>query len=365
MKILHLISSSGIYGAEAVILTLMHALREGPHQGALGVFLDPSQPSVQLYNRAQAEGLETHAIECRGALDRSVPGALRLLVQQTGASLVHAHGYKADVYLYLARPEIPTVSTCHTWYDNDLALRVYGITDRFVLRSFNAVAAVSDEVRQRLLKARVRADRVALIRNGIDLHPFAHSRVAANAPLCVGLVGRLDREKGVDLFVKAAAAVLKQLPLTRFAVAGDGPDRETLQALINQLGIRDQVRLLGRQENMPSFYASLDLLVSSSRQEGLPIALLEGMASALPLVATTVGQVPAIIVHGHTGVLVPAEDVEALAGAILSLLQDPLLRERYGAAGRERIASEFSAARMAGDYLQLYERACSMSGPAQ
>jgi glycosyltransferase involved in cell wall biosynthesis len=170
-------------------------------------------------------------------------------------------------------------------------------------------------------------------------------------------VGRLSVEKGVDIFLNAAAHVLAQIPDARFVVAGDGPDRAKLDALIDELGIRGSVRLLGRRDDMPSVYASLDVMVSASRREGLSIAILEGMASRLPLVATPVGEIPAVIRNGRTGVIVPVEDPEALAEAIIGLLQDSAQRERFGSAARQRVQDEYSAARMTADYLRVYEEA--------
>ena len=363
MKILHIISSGGMYGAEAVILNMSQSLNRGPHRSILGVFSNSSQPNLQLHEAATARAIESHIVPCEGQIDLHVSRALRTLVQQTGADIVHAHGYKADVYLYLASRSLrtPIVSTCHTWYDNDLFVRLYGAIDRRVLRRFAGVVAVSEEVRQQLLKAGVPQPRVRLIRNGIDLKPFIVARnpsadaAAPRSGLTVGLVGRLSREKGIDLFLRAASAVLTQMPATNFIVIGDGPDRAALDALVRQLDIGAHVSLLGRREDMPSLYASMDIMVSASRQEGLPVALLEGMASALPLVATAVGAVPTVVRDGITGTLVPAEDIHALASAILDLLGDPQRRSIYGAAARQLIENEFSAERMTADYLHLYE----------
>jgi glycosyltransferase involved in cell wall biosynthesis len=131
--------------------------------------------------------------------------------------------------------------------------------------------------------------------------------------------------------------------------------------LIDKLSIRDNVRMLGRWDDMPAFYASLDVMVSASRQEGLPIAILEGMASRLPLVATAVGEVPTVIQDGRTGVLVPAEDPELLAAAILELLRDPAKRERVGSAARQLVEDDFSAERMTADYLRVYEDAIAVA----
>ena len=368
MKILHIISSGGMYGAEAVILNMSRTLNESGHCSVLGVFSNSSNPNTQLHERAAKEDIESHLIPCKGQMDRSVLGSIRELAVRTNADVIHAHGYKADIYVYLAlrKEGVPLISTCHTWYDNDPFVFLYGVADRFVLRSYAAVVAVSDEVKQRLLKAGVCEGNIHLVRNGIDLRPFdkAHAALRGDSTLdsalIVGLVGRLSREKGVDLFIRAAACILVEFPRARFLVLGEGPDLDKLESLIDELKIRDSLQILGRRDDMPSIYASLDLMVSASRQEGLPMAILEGMASRLPLIATAVGEVPTVVLNGRTGVLVPAESVEAISAGILELLRDTAKRERLGVAARQFIEEEFSAERMTADYLRVYEAAGRM-----
>ncbi len=102
MRVLHVISSGGMYGAEAIILNLSRSLHEAGHASALGVFSNSAQPNLQLHESALAHGIESHLVACQGQLDLSVPASIRSLVQQTGADLVHAHGYKADIYTWLA-----------------------------------------------------------------------------------------------------------------------------------------------------------------------------------------------------------------------------------------------------------------------
>jgi glycosyltransferase involved in cell wall biosynthesis len=356
-----------MYGAEAVILNMSRTLNEGSHTSILGVFSNSTNPNLQLHEAAGKEGIESHLIPCVGQIDRTVTASIRNLATQTNADIVHAHGYKADIYSYFALrgSRIPFVSTCHTWYDNNRLVTLYGKADRLVLRNYAAVVAVSDEVKQRLLNAGVREDRIHLVRNGIDLRPFDNvipslrNGSTSNQPLIVGLVGRLSIEKGVDIFLRAAAQVLAELPSTKFVVVGEGPDRDKLESLIDELKIRDNVSTLGRRDDMPSVYASLDIMVSASRQEGLPMAILEGMASGLPLIATPVGAVPTVISDGRTGVMVPPADPTLLASAILTLLKNPVQRERLGSAARKLIEDEFSASRMTADYLRVYEEALS------
>ncbi len=365
MKILHIISSGGMYGAEAVILNMSRMLNEGPHRSMLGVFLNSSNPNLQLHECAIKEGIESHQIPCDGQIDRKAIARIQELVKRTRADVVHAHGYKADLYAYFAlrASGIPLVSTCHNWIDNDPHGVFYGVLDRLILRRYARVVAVSEDVRQRLLRAGVKAEKISSIRNGIDLRFFDRASAGVKEELgwraypVAGLVGRLSAEKGVDIFLHAAARVLAHCPDAKFIVTGDGPDRAELDALIGKLGIGGSVRMLGRRDDMPSVYASLDVMVSASRREGLPIAILEGMASRLALVATPVGEIPAVIQDGITGVLAPPKDPELLAAGIIELLRDPAKRERLGSAARQRVEDEFSASRMAAEYLRVYEEA--------
>jgi glycosyltransferase involved in cell wall biosynthesis len=241
------------------------------------------------------------------------------------------------------------------------------VADRFVLRKYARVVAVSDEVKSRLLKAGVREEVIRLIRNGIDPRPFDNAVPSLREDLAtdstlVGLIGRLSWEKGIDIFLRAAARVVVEFPNAKFVVVGEGPDKDKLEQLIDELNIRGNVSMLGRRSDMPSVYASLDVMVSSSRQEGLPMAILEGMASRLPMVATAVGEVPTVVMDGQTGVLVPTEDVDSLAEGILGLLRDPARRTRFGAAARQRVEEEYSAARMTTDYLGVYTEAIAAVG---
>ena len=362
MTVLHLISSGGMYGAEAVILALSHALN---HSGDCSVIASLSNASHQLHDRARAENLNSVLLPCQGQFSPATLRALRDTVTRHGIDLVHAHGYKADIYAWAAlrNSRIPLVSTCHTWYDNDLAVRLYGALDRRVLRTYARVVAVSAEVEQRLLQSGVPSGRIRRIRNGIDMAPYsatAQQRSTADpSHPTVGLVGRLAREKGVDLFLKAAATVAVHLPDVRFIVVGEGPERGELEQQIQTLGLGNRLQLLGHQTTMPPLYAGMDLLVSASRQEGLPIALLEGMASGLPVVATAVGEVPTLVLPGKTGLLVPPGDVPALATAVTELLLNSGQRLTMGRNAHTLIQDQFSVTRMAAEYQAVYRQAAA------
>jgi glycosyltransferase involved in cell wall biosynthesis len=364
MRILHIISSGGMYGAEAVILNLSRTLNEQGHTSLLGIFSNSSNPNLQLHERALQEGIESHLISCRGQVDRTGLASIRALAASTRADLIHAHGYKADVYVYLAMrgSTMPLVSTCHTWYDDNRLVWFYGVIDRRVLRRYQAIVAVSDDVRQRLVDSGVPANRIHFIRNGIDLRPFTNARaslrhLALPGSLLIGWVGRLTYDKGPDIFLRAIAQVRPEFPTARYILVGEGPYRPEVERLLTDLALGDVVHLLGQRSDMPAVYASCDFMVSSSRQEGLPMAILEGMAAGLPWIATSVGAVPMVIHHSQNGILIAPENVGVLAKSLISMMQNPAERALMGAAARSLTESEFSAERMATDYLRVYSTA--------
>ncbi len=364
MKILHIISSGGMYGAEAVILNLSRTLNETGHSSMLGVFANAKNVNLQLHETAIAEGIESHIIPCSGQIDHGTITRLRELAIQTNADIVHAHGFKADIYSFFALHHflIPLVSTCHNWTDTDLAVSIYGAIDRFILRRYASVIAVSEAVKNRLVKAGVREENIHIIKNGIDVRPFRNASpslrgIGAEDAPAIGFVGRLSKEKGADVFLRIASRVVAEIPDAKFVLVGEGPEREALESLTDELGIGKSIFLAGRRSDMPSVYASFDLMVLSSRDEGLPMAVLEGMASGVAFVAMAVGDVPKIIEHEISGVLTSSGDVDSLASRVVSLLRNAPERQRLAEGGRRRVQEEFSAERMAANYMDVYERA--------
>ena len=356
-----------MYGAESVILNLCRSFNEEPHSSVVAVFLNYANPNLELHHRCRDEGIESHLIPSRGPVDWRAIRGLKELVSLTAADVVHAHGYKADVFVHLAfrRSKLPHVATCHNWIDNDSKAQLYGYLDRQVLSGYSRIAAVSEEVVRRLRSSGVDPRRIELILNGIDVRPFhrdvrnGQSEAGGRDTAVVGFVGRLSREKGPDIFIQAASEVLRHYERVKFILAGDGPELSTLQALIDELRIGERVLLLRHITDMVPLYQDFDIMVAPSRREGLPIAILEGMASGLPVIATSVGEVPKIIEHGRTGLLTSSEDPQLVSEKILDLLRNPAKRVELGTAAKLLITELFSAERMARDYLQFYQKAIS------
>lgn len=368
MRVLHVISSGGMYGAEAVILQLMHAGAAAGDESAVAIFDNRAAPNEEFATAARRAGVRVERVVCRGQVDRAVPGRIREVACGMQAHVVHAHGYKADLYCWAGlrveragreMGDVGLVSTCHNWLDDGAAVRLYGRLDRWGLRRFDAVVAVSGEIERRLSGSGVPEARITVIPNGIAVERFAGAAAGKGAGpgLRVGMLSRLSPEKGVDVFLRAAARVRTRVPGVRFVVYGEGPERVRLEGLRREIGMDDVLEMPGSQEDVAGALAGLDVLVMASRFEGLPMALLEGMASARAVVATAVGEIPTVLKDGRTGRLVRSEDVDGMGTAVTELLGDVEARRAMGMAARAEVGRRFSAEEMARRYREVYGRA--------
>src|SRR5437764_7455635 len=186
---------------------------------------------------------------------------------------------------------------------------------------------------------------VHFVPNGVDVERFRPLRVRTGAlrtrfaiapetPL-IGFVGRLSAEKGPDLFLRMALSVRAQCPGAEFILIGEGTMLKQLQTFAKRFGIADAVHFAGSQDDMPAVFNELDIVVSSSLSEAMPLAVMEAMASGLPVVACKVGGIPDLVAHGVTGWLADEGDYEALATRVVDLLEDDDLRIAAGTAARE------------------------------
>jgi L-malate glycosyltransferase len=245
-------------------------------------------------------------------------------------------------------------------------------TQRWMCRMSHRVVANADAVREQAVRDGYDPKAVCVIRNGLDLAKFSllHDNVGQREALglppgvpVVAVFSRLNHQvKGIHLFLEAAARVAPLHRDARFLVVGDGPLRAGLEALAGRLGIGDRVRFTGYRSDIGEAMAAVSIAVIPSLSEGLSNVLLESMAASLPVIATRVGGTPEVVQHGHSGLLVPPGDPEALATAIGSLLSDPGRAAALGRAGRRRVEQLFQIGRMVGETEALYNDMLQQSG---
>lgn len=364
MRALHLHRIGGIGGSERHLLELLPALRaRGVDARLLG--LDDTRAAPEpFYEALAARGVPCERLPCPRDLDPALAVRTRRAIRAARPELVHTHLVHADLYGALA--VLGTASALVSTKHNDDPFRAGRLRhlERLLTRRAALVVCISDAL------ARFNRDAVGLpagklrvVRYGLDAPPEPWGppggpALPEGAPVLVA-AGRLARQKGIDLAVRALARVRERHPNVQLVVLGEGPLRGELQALARALGVAEAVHLPGRVGDVAWWYRRASVVVHPARWEGFGLVLLEAMLCARPVVAAAVSAVPEIVADGETGLLVPPDDPEALARALAALLDDPARAQRLGEAGFARARAEFSVARMAERTLAVYEEALS------
>ena len=308
----------------------------------------------------------------RSRLDIGLVWRLAVWLRQQNAAVVHTHLFTADTYGRLAArlAGVPAVfSTVHNIVNPWKGAGRKAI-DRLFARLSTKVIGCSEEVTQALAaRDGIAPARLVSIPNGIDLQKFSSFSGAgvreefglpAQQPL-VGIVGRLHAQKAHADLLRALA----QLPQARSGeltclIIGTGELHDPLRQQVAALGLERCVVFTGMRTDVPRLVAALDVFVLPSHWEGLPIALLEAMASAKAVLCTRVGGIPDVVVDGDNGLLVDAGDVPGLAQRLQTLLDDAALRQRLGQRARQTVIARFDVARTAAAYNQLHRQALGL-----
>ncbi|HEU4388047.1 MAG TPA: glycosyltransferase [Blastocatellia bacterium] len=204
-------------------------------------------------------------------------------------------------------------------------------------------------------------EKLQTVAGGVDAVKFCESRESARSDLgideqdrVVAIVARLYPEKNHRLLLRAFSEVARRIERARLLIVGDGIERRAIAAEVERLNLEDRVSLFGVRRDIPRILAACDVFALPSHREGLPIAVLEAMAAARPVVASAVGDLPCIIKDGKSGILFDPGDSEALAAALTRILEDPVLAGNMGDCGRSAVISQFALSAMVEKYESLY-----------
>jgi glycosyltransferase involved in cell wall biosynthesis len=356
VRLLLVVDSLEVGGAERQVVDLAVALRRKGYEVTVACSIAGDLSGV----------LEEAGIPVRPLLDRlakrrfslSYAWRLRRLLRKERFDLVHAHIYASTAAAAIATlgtgpPLVITEHTEASWQ----TWRARWVS-RWVYRRVERIIAVSTPIRRRLIERDgVHPDLITIVPNAVvsASEPRAAPLPAElrERPL-VGVVARLQPEKGVENFLKAAARIAPSFPEAHFIIAGDGPLRQDLASLAEELGLKGRVHFLGFRSDASELMKSLDVLVVPSLTEGSPLVTLEAMAGGVPVVASAVGGIPDQIRHEREGLLVPPGDTGATGDAVSTLLRDPAYARRLGEAGRRRAAARFSHATMVRQIEDVY-----------
>jgi glycosyltransferase involved in cell wall biosynthesis len=353
MRILHVDPERRWGGGEAQVLGLARELGARGHISRLAA--DPTGP---LAEAAPGVGLAVVPLRIRNHFDLGAALRLRRLVP--GHDVVHFHTARAHALApFCRRLGARLVVTRRMDY-----VPAGGPYVRLLYNhAVDAVIAISAGVRQALVRVGVRAERIRVVPSGIDVAAFVvpeAERAAVRAgwglaatDVVVVVVGALERRKGHAVLLAAARRLAPLAPELRYVFCGAGGEAERLAAAAAPLD--GAVRFAGFRRDVAACLAAADVVALPSLAEGLGVAALEAMAAGRAVLASRVGGLAEVVVGGVTGLLVPPGDPEALAGGLLRLARDAELRARLGAAGRARVAAEYTTARMAEGTLACYQ----------
>lgn len=367
MKILHVIDSSGVYGAEVMLLNLMMEQQAMGHVPVLvSLEMDGGSEMSEGGLPAEARKRQVDVIPYpsgRGYSWSIAKGLFRLAKNQ-GAAILHSHGYKGNILLGSVPRRlraVPTVSTIHGWTAVRRLSRLwwYVVLDKFFLGQMDATVSVSPAacVRTRMTESFV-------VPNGMAPLKFPDRRILADSEpeimrfcsdaFVVGVISRLSDEKGLDYLINAVEELVQSGRNLKAVIFGEGPLRERLQRRLDSGKLADRVLLAGYKSQAHRYLPLFDTFVLPSLTEGLPMTLLEAMQAGVPIVASRVGGIPGLLKEGALGLLVEPGDTKGIRTAIDQLYADRAKGARMVAAAREEVVSNYSSRRMAERYASIY-----------
>ena len=335
LRIAHVLVGRYLGGMERYALELSQRLEQ---RGFANTLIVP--PDSPLIDAAQQQHIACTAAPIRGDLNVFTPPMLALRLRRLGIDLLNVHDNGSAVPCSVGGKlaGIPVVGTVHAYHDH------------WPFLAADHLITVSDALRRHLLAQGLRAERITVVRSGVDLERFQPQPQHA-ARRALGLpaegfhfayVGRLALRKGLHMLVDAFHRLRARAPHARLLIAGTGPLDAPLRAQVLGHALDDAVHFLGFQADVRPVLAATDCLVLPSESEGLPLILLEAMAAGRATLATDVGGMPEVVRDGHTGLLIPPRRPDALEEAMARLLDDPAWTAQLGAAARHSVEQHHS-----------------------
>ena len=366
---LHIDTARTWRGGQNQVLLTVNGLREIGHRATL-----VAHPDGELRRRA-AEGLDLIPIGPKSEVDLSAAWKLARVVKRLEPDVIHAHDphgiAMASLALSLGSSSLKVEPAFIASRRVDFHLNKNSFS-RWKHRQVDCFVAASEAIRQMLIADGVPPDRTVTVHEGIDLdHVLAAPVVNVHEAFwlphgspVVGNVAALVPHKGQRHLIEAAHLVVQQVPDARFVILGEGELRDHLERQIREYHLEKHVLLPGFRTDVLGCIKGFDIFVMSSVTEGLGTSLLDAMACARPLVATSAGGIPEVVEDGVNGLLVAPRDHHAMAQAIVRLLSDSGLRQHMGAAGFARLRDRFTVEKMVAETAALYERVAGKSHAA-
>lgn len=360
IKVAYILTPVSFGGAEQVSLNFLRTVDRGRFDITPILFIRPWEDETYFARELHEIGytFEAMPVSVDTAYDPvRVPRVTYMVLcclKKNGCQLVHTNGYFADI---CGQPVarllgISGIATCHGFISEDWKLRFYNRLDKFALRLCRHVIAVSEKIKEDLVKSGIRRSRISVIPNGVPLVPVEGNAALRRRELrslmdigpeehAIGYLGRLSPEKGLIYLIEAVSQLFNSTMRLKLIIVGDGPERAKLERKVKGAGLESKIVFAGFQTETEEWYRIFDSFVLPSLTEGTPLALLEAMAAGLPVVASAVGGVPKVVSDGINGLLSPPGDAAALRDKIRVLIENPILSRMIGKKGAQSVRAEY------------------------
>ncbi|WKK79084.2 glycosyltransferase family 4 protein [Marivirga arenosa] len=358
MKVLHVSTEKVWRGGEQQIAYLIESLQQ---LGVENVLI--CNKNSKMHHYAKINKLNYRAVRIKNSIDLLAINSFVKIFKEVKADIVHLHNSKAHTLSLLANLFVPKQKFV-------LHRRVsFPISAGFINKikynanSLKRIICISKEIQTRVQNI-TDISKTEVIYSGINLDKFNNpikeidfrDRFQIDSEqIIIGGVGALSIEKDFNTFINTASIALKKVPNLSFLIVGDGPEKDKLKEIINQLGLNQKIILTGFLDNIPSLLSQLDIFMLCSQSEGLGTSFLDAFASKLPVVATRTGGVPEIVIHNKTGLITEPGNTELLAQFIIELAQNPEKRKKLGESAK-KFVKDFSIEEMAKRHFNLYKK---------
>ncbi len=370
IKILHLRNSyqcsNALFGAERVILDICRLVNENEFTQTLVTLVDRrARGDLPLKKEAERNHIPVKNVRLKHKYDLSVASKIKKLLIEQNVDILHCHDYKSNLIgLFAARGlNTKVISTVHGYLSIGIKMRLYEMLDRYILRYFDKIVAVSEALAH-FLKGKVEENALLVIPNGINIENFSRETDILKEKkkigiderdLVVGTVGRISPEKGHIYLLKAAKEICRKCRNVKFIIVGDGPIKKKLERWVSKNNLSDRVIFTGSIGEIRCVLSVFDIFVLPSKKEAFGLSLLEAMACSKPVIATDVGGINSIIENNKVGVLVKPRNVNLMSDAILGLLSDKNQRLNMGSDAKNYVSRKYSINSMIKDYEKLYK----------
>jgi glycosyltransferase involved in cell wall biosynthesis len=361
IKILFIITGLKLGGAEILLLNLVKNINREIFD--CSVLYLKGKPDIE-------EEFQTLQINVFNNSIYSIFNPLKYLdiynkIKENNIEIIHSHLIQSNLLARIigriagVRSIINSEHNTSNWKSNNFILfNIY----KYTLRYVDIIHCISNSVKEHMLRViNDRSDKIRLIYNGVEVEKFKSKQVGVKKTLSleksfpiIGSISRFDKRKGIEYLIKATKLLKTKYVNVKLVLIGDGEEKRMLLNLIKKLEIEEQVLIIGKTIEVEKYLSVFDVFVLPSLQEGLSIAIIEAMASRIPVVASNVDGIPEVISHNHDGILVNPKDETEIFQAVTNLLEDEKLKDALVNNAYGKVVSKFNIKKIVREFELLY-----------